>query len=161
MARLLEIFSNIWEYPVFSYSDRTVLPFYEMMEWDWVMQAERSDDRWRQARRVLDRGLRPGAAVSYRPIIQARAYILVSRLLEIPHQWEDHIDLLQGELILAVTYGYQVRGRDDRIIDAAKRRNEFAIGKILFQVLCSSIRFLSHATSLSGCHGLAINHWHA
>lgn len=38
---------------------------------------------------------------------------------------------LQGELILAVTYGYQVRGRDDRMIVAAKRRNEFAIGKIL------------------------------
>jgi len=38
---------------------------------------------------------------------------------------------LQGELILAVTYGYQVRGRDDRMIEAAKRRNAFAIEKIL------------------------------
>ena len=58
------------------------------------MQAERSDDRWRQARRVLDRGLRPGATASYRPIIQARTRVLLSRLLENPHQWEDHIDLL-------------------------------------------------------------------
>ena len=38
---------------------------------------------------------------------------------------------LQGELILAVTYGYQVRGSDDKIIDAAKRRNAFALEKIL------------------------------
>jgi len=68
------------------------------MEWDWVMQAERSDDRWRQARRVLDRGLRPGAAALYRPIIQARTRILLSRLLEIPHQWEDHIGLSVGFL---------------------------------------------------------------
>jgi hypothetical protein len=66
------------------------------MEWDWVMQAERSDDRWRQARRVLDRGLRPGAAALYRPVIQARTRILLSRLLETPHQWEDHIDLSVG-----------------------------------------------------------------
>lgn len=68
------------------------------MEWDWVMQAERCDDRWRQARRVLDRGLRPGAAALYRPIIQARTRILLSRLLEIPHHWEDHIDLSVGFL---------------------------------------------------------------
>ena len=63
------------------------------------MQAERSDDRWRQARRVLDRGLRPGATASYRPIIRARTHVLLSRLLENPHQWEDHIDLLVGFLI--------------------------------------------------------------
>ena len=68
------------------------------MEWDWVMQAERSDDRWRQARRVLDRGLRPGAAALHRPIIQARTCVLLSRLLENPHQWEDHIDLSVGFL---------------------------------------------------------------
>jgi hypothetical protein len=37
----------------------------------------------------------------------------------------------QGELILAVTYGYQVNGSDDRIVDAAKRLNRFGIEKAL------------------------------
>ena len=32
---------------------------------------------------------------------------------------------LQGELILAMTYGYQVHGRDDKFLDASKRTNEF------------------------------------
>ena len=69
------------------------------MEWDWVMQAARNDDRWRQARRVLDRGLRPGAIASYRPNILARTQVLLSRLLENPRQWEDHMDLSVGFLI--------------------------------------------------------------
>jgi hypothetical protein len=38
---------------------------------------------------------------------------------------------LQGELILAVTYGYQVHGSDDRMIDAAIKMNKFGIEKIL------------------------------
>ena len=37
----------------------------------------------------------------------------------------------QGELILAVTYGYQVNGSDDRIVGAAKRLNQFGIEKAL------------------------------
>jgi len=31
---------------------------------------------------------------------------------------------LQGELILAMTYGYEVRGRDDRKIDVARRMSD-------------------------------------
>jgi hypothetical protein len=42
---------------------------------------------------MLDRGLRPVATVSYRPMIQGRTRVLLSRLLENPHQWEDHLDL--------------------------------------------------------------------
>jgi hypothetical protein len=31
---------------------------------------------------------------------------------------------MQGELILAMTYGYDVRGRDDRKIDVARRMSD-------------------------------------
>lgn len=92
---------------------------------------------------MLEGGLRPGATISYRSIIQARTHVFLSRLLETPHQWESHIDLsgcisgshyvadlssrFQGELILAVTYGYEVHGSDDRMVNAAKRLNQFGI----------------------------------
>jgi len=33
----------------------------------------------------------------------------------------------QGELILAVTYGYEVHGSDDRMVDSAIRLNQFGI----------------------------------
>jgi hypothetical protein len=42
---------------------------------------------------MLDRGLRPAATAAYRPVIQARTRVLLSQLLETPHQWEDHLDL--------------------------------------------------------------------
>ncbi len=42
---------------------------------------------------------------------------------------------LQGELTLAVTYGYQVHGRDDKLLDAPKRRNKFALEVLPFNTL--------------------------
>ena len=63
------------------------------MGWDWVLVFARSGDRWRQGRRVLDRGLRLAAMPTYRPMIQAKTLIFLSRLLENPKQWEDDIDL--------------------------------------------------------------------
>ena len=38
---------------------------------------------------------------------------------------------LQGELILAMTYGYEVQGRDDRKIDAARRVAELGSATVL------------------------------
>ena len=117
------------------------------MGWNWSLATSRGNDYWRTGRNILDRGLRPVATASYRPMIQARTRVLFSQLLENPHQWEDHIDLsviflsnwhqflnqsanlmfsLQGALILAVTYGYQVHDRSDRLLDDCKRRNKLA-----------------------------------
>ena len=63
------------------------------MGWQWILSSARSDERWRQGRKVLDRGLRPGAAATYRPMLQMRARVLLSRLLTNPQQWEAHIEL--------------------------------------------------------------------
>jgi cytochrome P450 len=91
------------------YSDRPVMPFYDMcvlassivgcmltsirMGWNWVLTFARSGDHWRQGRRMIDRGLRPVATASYRPIIQAKTLALLSRLLENPQQWNAHTEL--------------------------------------------------------------------
>ncbi|KAI0289360.1 cytochrome P450 [Russula brevipes] len=82
------------------YPDRPPVPFMEMMEWHWNLSTARSDDRWRLARGLLERGLRPGAAASYRPLIQAKAHVLLSRLLAKPNQWEAHIELFGSERFL-------------------------------------------------------------
>jgi hypothetical protein len=109
------------------------------MGWSWFLPTARYADPWRQGRKVLDRGLRPGAAVAYHPMQEARARVLLARMLGSPDEWEAHIELsvishygavsrslsdlqlcsLQGELILAMTYGYEVRGRNDRKIEVA------------------------------------------
>ena len=121
------------------------------MGWQWLLPAARGDDRWRLGRRLLDRSLRPGATVSYRPMVQTKAHSLLSRLLANPDQWEAHFELsvefgsnshytseltrqifrFQAELILAITYGYEVQERDDKMVDAAKRMTKFGEDRIL------------------------------
>ena len=50
-------------------------------------------DRWRQGRKVLDRGLRPGAAAMYRPMQQERVRVLLTRLLASPKELQAHVEL--------------------------------------------------------------------
>ena len=63
------------------------------MEWDWLLPTARYCETWRRGRKLLDRGLRPGAAVEYRPMQAARARVLLTRMLENPEDWEAHIEL--------------------------------------------------------------------
>lgn len=63
------------------------------MEWEWLLPIARSNHRWRLGRRLLDRGLRPGVITSYRPMVQAKAHLLLSRLLAKPDQWEAYLEL--------------------------------------------------------------------
>jgi cytochrome P450 len=85
------------------------------MGWNWVLPASRGDERWRQARKIVDRGLRPGATATYRPIMQSRTRVLLSRLLESPYQWEDHIDLLVGLLITDLRHVSELFGKRSAI----------------------------------------------
>jgi cytochrome P450 len=68
------------------------------MEWDWQVPFTNYGEDWRQKRKVLDRSLRPGAAATYRPTQQARARVLLARLLATPNEWKDHIELCETGL---------------------------------------------------------------
>lgn len=63
------------------------------MEWHWQIPIARYGEAWRQGRKLLDRSLRPGAAALYRPTLQARVRVLLSRLLATPDQWRAHVEL--------------------------------------------------------------------
>jgi hypothetical protein len=89
----------------------------------------------------------------------------------------------QGELILAVTYGYRKYERDDGLLADSKRRIKFASDKIhpgaslinhvplcmcffCFLILCIGnlidlAHTLQYATFLIGYRGSATNHWYA
>ena len=91
------------------YSDRPVIPFYEMyticlitpaflliqyrMEFGWTLPLARYAEQWRLGRKLLDRSLGAGAASAYRPLQQLKSRLLLTRLLANPHDWEDHIEL--------------------------------------------------------------------
>ncbi len=63
------------------------------MEWHWQVPFTKYGEAWRQGRKVLDRGLRPGPTATYRPVQQARVRVLLTRLLATPNDWQAHVEL--------------------------------------------------------------------
>ena len=63
------------------------------MEWGWVLLTARYGETWRQGRKLLDHGLRPGAVAKYRPMQESKARVLLTRMLKNPKGWEAHIEL--------------------------------------------------------------------
>lgn len=127
------------------YSDRPEIPFFKMMEYEWVLALARYTERWRLGRKLLDRGLGTGAASAYRPLQQLKARLLLTRLLENPHEWEAHVELLQGELTLDMAYGYEVEGRDDRMVEASRKTSQMGSETALpSDLLVNGLPFLRH-----------------
>ena len=93
----------------------------------------------------------------YRPMQQSRARVLLARLLATPKEWKDHIELyenwllriryilillrFQGEMILDMTYGYEVKGRHDKKLDVSKRLNDHAIAILPGALLVNELPF--------------------
>ncbi|KAH9981025.1 cytochrome P450 [Lactifluus volemus] len=127
-------------------SDRPVVPIFEMyVRWQWVVSSARYGEPYRLARKLLDRGLRPGAVAPHRTMQRSRAHALLNRVLEYPHEWESHIELMQGELILAMTYGYEPQGRNDRKIEIAKQLSSVGSQVALpGALLVNDLPFLRH-----------------
>jgi hypothetical protein len=62
------------------------------MKWEGVMPLARYTDFWRQARKLLDRDLRPGALAMYRPVQQSKTRAFLVSLLQNPDEWENHLE---------------------------------------------------------------------
>jgi len=118
---------------------------HEMMGWQWVLSSARYGDYWRQGRRLLDRSLRPAAAAVYRPMQQANARMFLSDLLASPDDWEAHLEHLSGKLILALGYGYEVKGRDDRKVTVSRKITQLGADTALpTSVLVNVFPFLQY-----------------
>ena len=70
------------------------------MKWNWQLPLARIGETWRQGRKMLDRGLRPGAAATHRALQQARVHVLLTRLLATPNEWQNHVELC--EIVISV-----------------------------------------------------------
>jgi hypothetical protein len=56
-----------------------------------------------------------------------------------------HVELLQGELTLEMTYGYEVQGRDDRKVEVAKKTSDMGANTALpSDLLVNGLPFLRH-----------------
>src|SRR5712675_3027025 len=60
------------------------------MKWEWLVPLVEYTESWRQTRKLLDRSLRPGSMVAYRPLQLSKARILLAQLPTNPDEWEAH-----------------------------------------------------------------------
>lgn len=106
------------------YSDRIKLPIFEIMDVEWIFPVAKMGTYWREGRKLLDRSLRPGATASHRCLIEEKTRVFLGQLLSNPKTFLEHIDLLQGKLVMYITYGYDLKENDDLMLLPARRTGE-------------------------------------
>lgn len=114
------------------------------MDVQWSVLLARYGEHWRFRRKIVERSFRPASLSAYRVIQETRARVLATRLLQNPQEWITHTELsvyfpfcsycipqsyvsflsFQGEQLLAMTYGYEAKGHQDKTIDAAKKLSD-------------------------------------
>ena len=65
---------------------------------DWPMFVIGMTESWRKGRKLLDRGLRIGAMVSYRQMMQEKTRESLARLRANPKDFRAHLELSVGHL---------------------------------------------------------------
>ncbi|KAI0273086.1 cytochrome P450, partial [Russula aff. rugulosa BPL654] len=63
------------------YSDRPVIPFFEMMDVQWSLLLARYGEPWRLLRKIVERSFRPASLAAYNSLQETRARVLATRLL--------------------------------------------------------------------------------
>ncbi|KAH9174412.1 cytochrome P450 [Lactarius sanguifluus] len=95
------------------YSDRPAWPMPEIMDVDWLLAFTRYGEDWRERRKIADRILRPGAMSLYHQRIEENTHAFLSRLFVAPADFRGHVDLSQGQLIMSLMYGYDLKENDE------------------------------------------------
>jgi hypothetical protein len=62
------------------------------MGWYWNLGLGNCTEEWRLGLKLLNRGLRPANIVTYRPMLEAKAYMLLSDVLANPDELEAHLN---------------------------------------------------------------------
>ena len=63
------------------------------MDLDWFVPVTGMCDAWHEERKLLDRSLRAGATVSYRPMMEEKARWFLTQLISNPKEFHHHIEL--------------------------------------------------------------------
>jgi len=119
-------------------ADRPPMPILEITEMDWMLPNARKGELWREGRKLLDRSLRPSVTMSYRQMMQENTHRFLARLLATPKNFRDHVELLQGRLVMSLTYGYDLKEGDPMIAAPTQA------AEILVQLLLPGAAMVNH-----------------
>ncbi|KAH9174424.1 cytochrome P450 [Lactarius sanguifluus] len=97
------------------YSDRPSWPIAGIIGVEWLIPFTQFGEQWREKRKMADRTLRPGALSLYHQRIEENTHAFLGRLLAAPVDFRSHGDLSQGQLIMSLVYGYDLKENDEII----------------------------------------------
>lgn len=88
----------------------------EMVGWDRALGLIDYGDRTKRIRKLLHEGTSTKAMPELWPLQEREAIKFVQRLLETPNELDKHIRQTAGATVLKLTYGYDVKDRNDRFL---------------------------------------------
>ena len=62
------------------------------MEFQWNVGMSNYSESWRLSRKLLDRGFRPAAIATYRPLLETKVHALLTQMLANPDDFEAHFN---------------------------------------------------------------------
>jgi len=128
-------------------SDRPTLPMHRIMEVDWLLSVTEYGERWREGRKIADRSLRPGAISLYHQRIEEKTRAFLRQLLASPAEFRGHIELFQGNIIMSLVYGYDLKV-NDKIVEAPVQLGHILARLVLpGAALVNTFPFLRHIPS--------------
>ncbi|KAJ7609821.1 cytochrome P450 [Roridomyces roridus] len=99
------------------YSDRPPFPMVnDLMRWDFNLPFMRYGEQWRAHRRLFSEEFNMVAAQSFHQVERTAAHTLLRRLLADPAGFRGYLRQMTGEVIIGMTYGFEVQPKDDPYI---------------------------------------------
>ncbi|KAJ3568659.1 hypothetical protein NP233_g5569 [Leucocoprinus birnbaumii] len=103
------------------YSDRTRIPLIELVGWTFDTGLMRNNERWRSERKIFHQTFKRESVELFLPIQTAKVHAMLRQLLSNPECFADHYKMLSAAVILEIVFGYEVRSKNDRIIQVLER----------------------------------------
>ncbi|KAH9174406.1 cytochrome P450 [Lactarius sanguifluus] len=131
------------------YADRIPFAIFgpEIMDVDWLFPFARVGKYWREGRKLLDRSLRPGATASHRRLIEDTTRVFLGQLLATPNAFREHLHLLQGRIVMRLTYGYDLKENDDMLVPPKRAIKIITQFVLPGAALINHLPFLRHLPS--------------
>ncbi|KIK60303.1 hypothetical protein GYMLUDRAFT_43600 [Collybiopsis luxurians FD-317 M1] len=104
------------------YSDRPQFTMAsELVGWNFAFSTFPYGKKWRDYRALLEQELAPTNLQCYqKPLTQECVNVFLHRFLDDPANFDDHVNLLFGSIVLASAYGISVNGPHNRYLELAK-----------------------------------------
>ncbi|KAJ3571148.1 hypothetical protein NP233_g3942 [Leucocoprinus birnbaumii] len=104
-----------------TYSDRARVPLLELTGWTFATGLMRNNERWRSERRIFQQTFKREAVPRFLPIQTMKVHAMLRQLLADPASFANHYRTLSASIVLEITYGYEIKPKNDRIVEVVER----------------------------------------